>query len=150
MSRHIAHPVDGRAAESLLQLVKPRSTEERDFEAWQQERWDAGGWCCYHVDDSRRIGKGRKGWPDRVAVHPRTLRLVVAENKARESVRPEQWVWLRLWMAVGAEVYVWRPEDKADIELILDPEFDPLNLAVVQKMRCWKEAEFGRKPRRGE
>lgn len=151
MSRQIAHPVDGRAAETLLQLVKPRSTEERDFEAWQQVRWDKHGWCCFHVDDSRRIGKGRRGFPDRVAVHPETLRFVVIENKtAKGWVKPEQWIWLRLFMAVGAEVYVARPQDKAELELILAPGFDPLDLAVVQSMRCWKEAELGRKPRRGE
>lgn len=62
-----------------------------------------------------------KGWPDFVAL--RGSRLVVAELKAgKNKPTPEQELWLEAFRQVGAEVYVWYPENWADIERILERE----------------------------
>lgn len=58
-----------------------------------------------------------KGWPDIVAIHPFTGRLVVAELKGpRGYLTPHQQAWLAAWRTVkGAEVYVWKSGQEDEI-----------------------------------
>lgn len=62
-----------------------------------------------------------KGFPDFLAC--RDKRLVIAEFKAgKNKPSPEQELWLEAFRHVGAEVYVWYPEDWPDIQRILERE----------------------------
>jgi len=74
------------------------------------------GWKVYHTHDSRR---SEFGFPDLTMV--RRGRLIFAELK-RELGKPtpEQSEWLEaLSMVLGAEVYIWRPQDIQEIEGVL-------------------------------
>ena len=76
----------------------------------------AAGWKVYHTHDSRR---SEFGFPDLTMV--RRDRLVFAELK-RELGKPtpEQSEWLEdLSMVLGAEVYIWRPQEMNEIEGVL-------------------------------
>lgn len=80
------------------------------------------GWLACHFRPAR-TGKGWRtaivghiGFPDIVAVHPSTGRLVFAELKMRPETQkagrpePHQQRWLDA-LAIRGEVYVWRPDD---------------------------------------
>jgi hypothetical protein len=73
------------------------------------------GWLYYHTHDSRRSDKG---FPDTVLI--KGSRLVIAELKVgkRKTTR-EQETWLEAFRNVGAEVYVWRPDDWPEIVRVL-------------------------------
>jgi len=74
------------------------------------------GWKVYHTHDSRR---SEYGYPDLTMV--RRDRLIFAELK-RELGKPtpEQSEWLEdLSMVLGAEVYIWRPQEMNEIEGVL-------------------------------
>lgn len=58
------------------------------------------------------------GFPDLILC--RGPRLVVAELKSRRGkLSPDQLDWLEAWRQVGAEVFVWRPDDWDDICRVL-------------------------------
>jgi hypothetical protein len=120
---------------------------EKQFQATVIELAQRMRWKTAHFHDSRREVKRRDGtrlvigdrdaagFPDFVAV--RGPRLVIAEFKAEKGlVKPEQQVWLDAlgaveqetneWLSieapdvgVGVEVYLWRPSDWPEIELVL-------------------------------
>ena len=74
------------------------------------------GWKVYHTHDSRR---SEFGFPDLTMV--RRGRLIFAELK-RELGKPtpEQSEWLEaLSLVPGIEVFIWRPQDMAEIERVL-------------------------------
>jgi hypothetical protein len=72
-------------------------------------------WRRYHTLNSKGSDPG---FPDLVLIRP--PRLVVAECKTeRGRVTIAQWAWLDDFAACGAESYVWRPSDRAEIERIL-------------------------------
>jgi len=74
------------------------------------------GWKVYHTHDSRR---SEFGFPDLTMV--RRGRLIFAELK-RELGKPtpEQSEWLEaLSLVPGIEVFIWRPQDMAEIEGVL-------------------------------
>jgi hypothetical protein len=72
-------------------------------------------WRRYHTLNSRGSDPG---FPDLVLLRP--PRLVVAELKTEDGrVSRDQWAWLDDFAAAGAEAYVWRPGDRADVERIL-------------------------------
>lgn len=87
----------------------------------------AHGWTHYHAPDNkpivarsgrRYVQNVRAGWPDVFAV--RGTRAVAAELKRETgTVAPEQDDWLERLGAVGIEVYVWRPSDRAEVLEIL-------------------------------
>jgi hypothetical protein len=72
-------------------------------------------WRRYHTLNSKGSDPG---FPDLVLARP--PRLVVAECKTEDGrVTIAQWAWLDDFAACGAESYVWRPSDRAEIERIL-------------------------------
>jgi hypothetical protein len=77
-------------------------------------------WLTYHT---RRSKGSDPGFPDLVAVRPG--RLVVAELKvypatqARGRPTERQAEWLAAFALVGAEIYVWRPPDRPEVERVL-------------------------------
>lgn len=82
-------------------------------------RWaEAFGWDLqYHTHDSRR---SEAGFPDLVAIRVRDRRLLVAEFKrASEHPTSSQEAWLEAFRLLGAEVYVWRPQDLDEVERVL-------------------------------
>lgn len=73
------------------------------------------GWLSYHVYDSRR---STPGFPD--CVFLRDDRQVVAELKTETGrLTKDQKKWLAAFVAVGAEVYIWRPSDWKQVEKVL-------------------------------
>jgi len=73
--------------------------------------WTAKGW--------RTPIQGDKGFPDLVLA--RAPRVIIAELKDdRAQLSKEQKLWVeRLSDCRGVEVYVWRPRDWAEIEVVL-------------------------------
>jgi Holliday junction resolvase len=81
------------------------------------------GWQGFHVRNSGVRGisqvQGDKGFPDLLAI--RGERLIAAELKVKKAgtvlgePKPEQRAWLEAFRRVGAETYVWRPENWSEI-----------------------------------
>lgn len=89
---------------------------EKDFMQAVIDVAKRNGFIVYHTRDSRR---SVAGFPDLVAL--RTTRLVVAELKVGDR-QPEadQLTWLEAWRLIpGAEVFVWRPSQWAEILAVL-------------------------------
>jgi hypothetical protein len=61
-----------------------------------------------------------KGFPDFLAIHKETGRLIVAECKTgKAKLSPEQVTWLDYFLLAGAETYEWHPDEYDSIvELI--------------------------------
>ena len=65
------------------------------------------------------VGADGKGWPDLVLC--RGIRLIFAELKiGKNKTTPEQVAWLDSLAMTGAETYIWRPEDWAEIERVIE------------------------------
>src|SRR5437879_6321024 len=79
------------------------------------------GWLVYHTHDSRR---SEAGFPDIVAVHPRSRRLLFLECKSeRGRTTDAQAAWLEALDAVREmEVFVLRPSQRDDVSAILSAE----------------------------
>lgn len=89
---------------------------EKQFQAIVVELAQYLGWMVYHTWNSMH---SPAGYPDLVML--RGDRQVVAELKSAKGVlSAEQYFWLEAFMAVGAEVYLWQPEDIEAIKGILD------------------------------
>lgn len=79
------------------------------------------GWRTMHISDSRKMvnrdGQLQmvgdiecKGWPDIVACHRPTGRMIAVEvKKELEQLTPEQEEWLEDLAACGADTFVLRP-----------------------------------------
>jgi hypothetical protein len=79
-----------------------------------REAASATNWLTYHTYRSKR---SPSGFPDLCLVRDR---VVFAELKGeRTRVTREQERWLDALDAAGAEVYLWRPADWAEIERVL-------------------------------
>ena len=112
--------------------VPPKIAQtERQFQEAVIQYAELQGWLVYHTFDSRRSAAG---FPDLVMV--RGTRIVFAELKAengRESKAQAKWS-DALSMATS-EVWLWRPSDWPEIEMVLrrfpelvpqmDPRYDP-------------------------
>jgi hypothetical protein len=90
--------------------------------AWQQTVIDAAKalkYRVYHTFDSR---KSAPGFPDLCLI--RGERLIFAELKAEKGKLSEAQVdWLNdLGLVETVEVYIWRPSDWPNVELILKGE----------------------------
>jgi hypothetical protein len=86
------------------------------------------GWKHNHT--RRSIGKGHKwvtatsviGWPDLTLWHEAQHRILFVELKTEKGkLTAEQVAVLKSLAAAGAEVYVWRPSDLADVQERLSP-----------------------------
>jgi hypothetical protein len=72
-------------------------------------------WQVYHTRDSRGSDPG---FPDLVLV--RQPRIIFAELKsAGGRMSAHQKLWLAALLGCPVEVYLWRPADRPDIEMIL-------------------------------
>ena len=81
------------------------------------------GWLCYHTHDSRR---SEPGFPDLVLCRPPSAhgagRLLFAELKnayAKMTMEQQHWLDILRHSVAGVEVYLWRPQDLAQIETLL-------------------------------
>jgi hypothetical protein len=94
----------------------PRITE-RDFLATVRSFAELLGWTCYHTWQSIH---SPAGFPDLVLVRP--PRIIFAELKVgKRHPTPAQERWLNLLRECrGVEVYLWRPEDWEEIQMLLD------------------------------
>lgn len=111
-------PRKGTARSAAARAVTPASVpakgalsyENVSEKEWQQqvrELLRLNGWQSYHTFDSRRSDPG---WPDIVALHPRTGDLFVAELKSEyASATPEQLAWLEWFGACGIDAYLFKP-----------------------------------------
>ena len=72
-------------------------------------------WRYFHVYDSRRCPEG---FPDLILLRPGRIVLVELKSQKGKATVAQQ-DWLEAWRAAGAETYVWRPADMAEIERIL-------------------------------
>jgi hypothetical protein len=91
------------------------SMTEADFQQWIKDLCDRLRLKYYHTHDSRR---STKGFPDCVIVGPGQV--VYAELKTlRGRVTEEQQGWLNALLRAGQFVYLWRPSDMEEIEIIL-------------------------------
>lgn len=81
------------------------------------------GWRVFHDYDSRR---NPSGFPDLVMMHPTQNRVIFAELKSQKGyTRPKQRDWIDgLGMVPMVEVYLWRPLDIDNVELILKGEYE--------------------------
>lgn len=67
------------------------------------------GYKAYHVYDSRRT---EPGFPDVIALNPKTGDILVAELKTERGVlTPKQIAWLEWFDMCGITAHVWRPSD---------------------------------------
>ena len=101
---------------SPLDLVR-QETEAQ----WQRrvlERARLGRFMVYHTRYS--VGSNA-GWPDLVLVRPgHPGRLIFAELKTeRGKLTVAQELWIEALRSAGAEVYVWRPSDVAEVDRVL-------------------------------
>lgn len=110
------------AARLTAQQKLLRTIKERDFQSTVQELMTVHGWKWYHPTDNRPVN-GRiqgivPGFPDLIAL--RGAQIIVAELKTEiGKTSPDQDAWLDAFDAVGADTYVWRPRDLAEINDVL-------------------------------
>ena len=85
---------------------------EKQFQESVRQVATKTGWLYYHTFDSRKCPAG---FPDCVLV--RGQRVIFAELKAQDgTVSLEQKLWLEALAKIhGNEVYIWRPDDFAEI-----------------------------------
>lgn len=110
-------PPDVEAKALELAGVNPvAGLKESAFQARVVAMAKANGWEIYHTHDSRR---SEPGFPDLVLIRGRVL--LVAELKVkRNKTTAAQERWLELFRGVGARVFLWRPEDWAQIRAELE------------------------------
>ncbi len=98
--------------------VRPNPQLEMPFMEQVIEFLRLCGWLCYHTKDSR---KSAPGFPDIIALKGKR-QLVIETKRAGEEPSEEQERWLRAYVDVGAEVYVWTPDDWPEIERVVKGE----------------------------
>lgn len=106
-----------------------RSITEREWQKTAEQMLTANGWRFYHAPDNRPGRNGaiqniKAGFPDLIAVRG-TRQLAIELKRETGRATPEQLSWLDDFEAVGAEVYVWRPSDAAEMAAILAPGWHP-------------------------
>jgi hypothetical protein len=85
---------------------------------WQRQVTDLAellGWRWAHNADSRRTQAGQ---PDLTLIRERVVYAELKTDTGR--VRPEQESFMAALRAAGAEVYVWRPGDFAQVRATLE------------------------------
>ena len=95
-------------------LAAPRMRESAFRDAVKRYAED-NGWLAYFT---WRSDHSPKGFPDLIFLRGR--RIVVAELKIPpRTTTPEQEHWLAAFRLIGAEVFVWRPDDWPDLKEVL-------------------------------
>ena len=103
---------------------------EKDFASWLEDLLDLYGYKWVHFRPARVQRQGRdtyetaytgyKGFPDYVACHLDKKRIIFIELKSTTGkVGDEQYDWLEALGKSGGEVYLWKPEQRDQIEEIL-------------------------------
>jgi hypothetical protein len=109
------------ARKKPFQLIADYENSEAEFQRQVIQYAQFCGWLCYSIPDSRRSTLA--GWPD--VVFMRDTRIVFSEMKREKGkTSPAQDVVLATLSAIAEanktmEVYVWRPSDWPEIEVIL-------------------------------
>lgn len=98
------------------QQTAPAQTE-KEFQQAVVDALRVAGFTVYHTYDSRRSAPG---FPDIVAVRPRTQQVLFREIKTEKGkVSIAQELWLDALQKAGADAGVWRPSDWKAIERTL-------------------------------
>ena len=99
---------------------------ENEFQAALFQLADLEGWIYFHpLKSANRDGKWRTatqglvGFPDVVFAHPKKGYMFVELKSDGGRLTPEQKIWGATLKAAGANYFVWRPKDQADIDRIL-------------------------------
>ena len=99
---------------------------EKQFTAAVIKLAEAFNWRVMHIRPAMTArgswitpmqGKGSKGWPDLVLVRDRVVFAELKTNTGR--LTKEQKEWDAALQIAGAEVYIWRPKQWAEIERVL-------------------------------
>lgn len=100
---------------------------ERGFQEWVVSCATLRGWAWGHIGQAKGAkdrwitpvsGAMGKGHADLLLVRER---IIYAELKSQKGgLRPDQVEWIRRMRYAGAEVYVWRPSDRPEIERVLE------------------------------
>lgn len=120
-------------SETLKPTVKEKLTvqkeSEADFQTWVIDLAHIRGWLVAHFRPARIVKNGvvsyrtavsadGAGFPDLVLVRDRRLMLV--ELKSDKGILSEaQDKWLRVLSLTKAEIHIWRPVDREEIERLL-------------------------------
>lgn len=96
---------------SQARRISALPVAESDWQTTVVDTASRGGWMHYHTHDSRH---SVAGFPDLTLV--RVPEIIYAELKTETgTVSAAQRLWLDALAACGAEVYVWRPSDFAEV-----------------------------------
>lgn len=99
--RRRSSAVSARTATAYDQIT------EKDWQAQVVELLQYRGYVVYHTFDSRR---SQPGFPDLLALNPKTGDALVAELKSERGITtPRQLEWLTFFELCGTTGYVWRP-----------------------------------------
>jgi hypothetical protein len=98
--------------------VRPHPQLEVPFMQQVLEFLRLCGFLAYHTKDSR---KSAPGFPDIIALKGER-QLVIETKRVGEEPDSEQERWLGAYADVGAEVYVFTPDDWAEIERVVKGE----------------------------
>jgi VRR-NUC domain len=101
-----------------------RTIPEKGWQGTVEDVLKVYGWLYYHAPDNRpingRIQNVKAGFPDLIAVRgPRHLAIELKRETGKTT--PEQDTWLAAFAEAGAECYVWRPSDHAEVLRVLAP-----------------------------
>ena len=102
-----------------------KGVSETDFQYAVKEHAEADGWAVMSWRKSASPGKDGRwrglaapGWPDLILVKGKRL-LAVELKSEKGHVTPAQRRWLKLLNGAGAESYIARPRDAAELIGIL-------------------------------
>ena len=100
-----------------------------NWEAAIEQLLDLYHWQWMHMRPAQTVrgwrtaASGCPGWPDYYAMRVERsgeVRTLVIEAKGqRDKPTPDQQSWLDLFSLTDAEVYVWRPSDREEMEKVL-------------------------------
>ena len=106
-----------------------RETEE-EWQAWVIELAQVLGWEWGHISKGRVVNRGGEdrwvtpvhgplglGHPDLILARERVVYVECKSNTGK--LRKAQRAWIRRMRDAGAEVYVWRPRDRQEVERTL-------------------------------
>jgi len=113
----------------LSKPVRRKPLVDIDWRAWEKEIWhDIGTLCGWHsahfraVETKHRgytvpVGAHGDGWPDFTMVRDRCIYVEAKCGNGRVEIKQADW--LQRIEAAGQEVYVFRPEYRAEIVAVL-------------------------------
>lgn len=94
--------------------------KEDDFLQYVKDLARALGWKTYHTLRSKGSDAG---YPDLVLLRG-NLQVIAELKTMKGETTPAQEEWLAAFAAAGAQVYVWRPCDRPEIERVLGASYE--------------------------